>query len=86
LWALANFSAEKRYYAGIIIDSRILDRVTMFIQDKQPYTDFVMMESLTLVCSLLSCNLPLPQGMIQRPLVVLGRYLSILDVTKKNFS
>ena len=58
----------------------------MFILDRAGFTDFVRMESLTLICSLLSCNLPLPHGMIQRPLVVLGRYLSSLDVTEKKFS
>jgi len=83
LWALANFSIEKKTFARLIIDSQLLTKITGFLMDKG-YSEFVRTESLTLACNLLSFQVPLPLTLVQKPLLVLGRYLSVMDVSGKN--
>jgi hypothetical protein len=85
IWALANFSIDKKYYAGVLIDSKIPVTVSNFILDRN-LSKFVRQESVTLICNLLSINMQIPLSIIQKPLLTLGRYLSILDVTEKNFN
>jgi len=48
------------------------------------YSEFVRTEDLTLICNLLSLKVSFPIFLVEKPLLVLARYLSVLDVSEQS--